>query len=47
MRPDRSPFPRLVASLLALVLALGAILLAITFIINVVMLRLQGKTMDE
>ena len=30
-----------------LALALGAILLAITFIINVVMLRLQGKTMDE
>ncbi len=30
-----------------LALALGAILLAITFIINVLMLRLQGKTMDE
>jgi tungstate transport system permease protein len=30
-----------------LALALGAILLAITFIINVVMLRLQGKTFDE
>jgi tungstate transport system permease protein len=30
-----------------LALALGAILLAITFIINVAMLRLQGKTFDE
>ncbi len=30
-----------------LALALGAILLAITFIINVAMLRMQGKTLDE
>jgi tungstate transport system permease protein len=30
-----------------LALALGAVLLAITFAINVVMLRLQGRTLDE